>query len=377
MNKVIFLTTIIATTVIGGFLYWQTMEGSSSDLPKPQTPIPPYDYVVEDFEVTSKDQATILSGTLTVPNGEGPFPAAILLSVAGPNDRDQSFADHKGFHVLADYLTRNGVAVARFDDRNVGGSSGDYFDSSWGDFTNDALAIFTWLESDARIDSDRIGVIGMSQGAAIGALAVSANESIAYAVLLSAPGLPGEEALALQLEKLLEISRVSGDRADRYRNLFREFMDIVKSDPADPTRVERMNEFLHGPGRALIPPYQFMPSDTDGLIKVLLGPWYHSNVNFDPLTAYGSLAVPILAVAGEKDFVAPPNRHLENIGIILASAPTRDVTVQELPGLNHLLQEAETGLPTEYATLENSFSPAALEIIANWISNRPKERLEP
>lgn len=362
--SVIFLLVVAAGIAL---LFWSG-PAPVSNAAKPQTPQPPYPYSVEDIVVDVPAQNVALAGTLTMPQGEGPHPAVILLSVAGPNDRNQSFAGHAGFHVLADHLTRAGITVVRFDDRSIGGSTGDYFDASWDDLSDDALTAFASLQDDPRIDADRIGFAGMSQGAAVGALAAAKNKEVAFLVLMSAPGLPGVEALTMQLEKTLEVSGVEGEQAERYRALFTEFMDIAQSDPVDPTTTERLREFLNGPGRALIPPYRFLPRDTDGLVNVLLGPWYRSNVNFDPQAVYGAVNVPVLAIGGEKDFVAPPEHHLTSVEAILREPPDSDVTTITFANLNHLLQEAETGLPTEYASLENSFSPNALAAIEDWIA---------
>ena len=370
MNRTSVILLSVLIIGIAGVIFWLGDRNNTEFSPKPQTPKPPFAYDVEHFSVPVIPPDVVLDGTLTLPAGEGPFPVAILLSVAGPNDRDQAFAGHAGFHVLADHLTRNGIAVARFDDRGFGQSTGDYFDASWDDLAADALSVAAHLKVNQRIDDAHIGYIGMSQGGAVGALSAAADKDVAFLVLLSAPGLPGEEALAQQLEKTLDVSGISGAPADQYRDLFQEFMGIVKSDPEDTVTIERMRTFLNGPGRALIPPYRFMPKNADGLIKVLLGPWYQSNVHFDPLTAYGSLHIPVLAIGGEKDFVAPPRQHLVNIERILADAPTTDVTINMMPGLNHLLQQAETGLPTEYAALENSISPQVLEAVSSWIEER-------
>ena len=369
MSRLLSTVTALVVVALGALVFYLGQEKSFAETPKAQTPTPPYPYAVETFTLPASTSGVTLSGTLTAPKGEGRYPAAILLSVAGPNDRDQSFAGHKGFHVLADYLTRRGTAVARFDDRGVGASTGDYFDANWEDLAKDAQRVAEYLAADPRIDPAKIGYIGMSQGGAVGAMAARATEG-AFVVLLSAPGLPGEEALKLQLEKTLDVSGVTGARAEKYRALFADFIEIAKSDPADPETFTRMKAFLGGPGRALIPPYQFMPKDADGIARILLGPWYQSNVHFDPDAAYGDMVAPVLAIGGEKDFVAPPDEHLSSIEGILGKTPTTDVTIRRIANLNHSLQEAETGLPTEYAKLENSFSPIALEIIGDWINER-------
>lgn len=340
---------------------------------RPQTPSPPYPYVVEAFAVRSSNSSDVIGGTLTVPAVDSPVPAVILLSVAGPTDRDQSFAGHKGFHVLADHLTRKQIAVARYDDRGVGQSTGDYFSADWSDLADDALRVFAQLQGDARIDPTQIGFVGMSQGGAIGALAAADEETVAFLVLLSAPGLRGVDALERQLEANLEASGASAELSQRYRDAFDHFIKIVTDDPENPDTSARLLDFLDGPGRALVPPYAFLPRDSTALAKVLLGPWYQSNVHFDPQLAYGSLDLPILAVGGDKDRVLPPAAHLSNIERIF-QGPTQDITVTIIPGINHIYQDADTGLPQEYATLDSSFSVDALRLIESWVLQQTDDK---
>lgn len=356
----------IAVAAAGAaFLYFGKFTGQAA---RPQTPKPPFPYAVEGIGVESN--GVTLAGTLTVPERDTPVPAAILLSVAGPNDRDQSFGGHKSFAVLADALARQGIAAARFDDRGVGGSSGDYFNASWADLSADAAAIYDALGGDPRIDPAQIGFIGVSEGGAVAAMTANAVGDAAFVILLSAPGLTGKATLALQLEKTLELSNVTGERADRYRELFADYMDIVTGDPNAPETRARLAEFIEGPGRALIPPYSFVPRSTEGRVEMFLGPWYQSNVRFDPAPVYTALNAPVLAIGGGLDPVAPPAAHLTAIENYLLQAPGGDVTVRLIPDANHLMQAAETGLPTEYAKLENTLSPELLEIMHEWLSRR-------
>ncbi|WP_375207329.1 alpha/beta hydrolase family protein [Hyphococcus sp.] len=365
------MRTLLSLVVIGSLIaagyFWHV--NRQPPVVKPQTPQPPFSYDVDDVTVTARDGVT-LAGTITTPQGDGPHPAVILLSVAGPDDRDQSYRGHKSFQVIADALARQGVAAARFDDRGAGGSGGDYFAADWNTLKEDALAIRNMLAADPRIDAMRIGFAGMSEGGAIAAMAARDAPGAAFVILLSAPGLPGEAALKLQLENTLNAYGISGEEADRYRVLFTEFISIVTSDPqAEETRT-RLEAFLKGPGRALIPPYGFMPKTVEGQIDLFLGPWYQSNLHFDPAPVYGALASPVLAIGGGLDPIAPPAHHLKAIEALLAQAPTDDFSVQRLDGLNHLLQEADTGLPTEYAKLDNTISEDALALIADWLARR-------
>jgi len=360
----IFLSTALTVMALTVF---SELWNPTAEPVKPQTPQPPFAYNVEPVSIPPD---ILLGGTLTVPQGDGPFPAVILLSVAGPNDRDQAFAGHVGFHVLADHLTKSGFAVARFDDRGIGGSGGDYFKTDWETFSRDALSVFDFLQDHPRIDRTKIGFAGMSQGAAISALAANKNDDVAFLVLISAPGLDGETSLRTQLETTFTLLNIKEAKAKQYRALFDEFISIVKSNPADPETAERLKTFLKGPGKALIPPYQFMPRDNDALVELLLGRWYQSNVHFDPVKTYRSSSDPILVISGEKDLIAPPERHIKNIERHYSGTGNTDITIATLPGLNHLMQEAQTGSPTEYAKLESSFSPDAMDMISAWITER-------
>ncbi len=371
MRSILFM--VLVTALAASAYFW--VSGRQDAALKPQTPQPPFPYAAEEMSVKAKDGVT-LAGTLTVPHGAGPYPAVILLSVAGPDDRDQSYRGHKSFQVIADMLARRGIAAARFDDRGVGGSGGDYLATGWEELKEDALAIRATLAADPRIKGGAIGFLGMSEGAAIAAMAANDVADGGFVILLSAPGLDGVSALKLQLETTLEVYKISGDNADRYRALLDDFIAMASDDPqTDETRA-RLIEFLKGPGRALIPPYGFMPKTVEGQADLFLGPWYQSNIGFDPAPVYGALSAPVLAIGGSLDPVAPPAHHLKAIEDLLTQAPTDDVSVHLMEGLNHLLQEAETGLPAEYASLENTVSEDALALIGDWLQRRVEGEAE-
>lgn len=325
--------------------------------------------IVEDVAI--EVEGATLAATLTLPPGEGPFPAAILLSVAGPNDRDQSVGPHKGYRDLAQQLAQNGIASIRMDDRGAGESTGDYFIASWDILAQDAVAAHDLLCGHAAVECSRIGYIGMSQGGAVGAMASRLQPDSAFVVLLSAPGLDGVAALRSQLEATIRLQNLDEATANGFRALFDDYVAIVSGETAD--RRERLLAFLEGPGRSLIPPYGFVPQETDALADMLLGAWYQSNLSFDPADVYGQLDVPVLAIGGTRDPVAPPASHLAQIRTILNTAPTSDVTIETLENGNHLLQIAETGLPSEYATLENAIAPEILQLISRWIAERVED----
>jgi uncharacterized protein len=332
-------------------------------------------YVEREVLIPTPDGSGVLGGTVTRPRGNGPFPGAIFLSVAGPNDRNQTVGDLAGFRNLAHYLASRGIASVRFDDRGVGASTGDYFAFSWEELARDAAGVYDFLAAEPAIDRERIGFLGMSQGAALAAMASELRPDGAFVILLSAPGLPGRESLRQQLETMMEHNGVRGEVANRYRAMFKEFIGIVSDTESDAAvRRQRMLAFLAGPGRQLIPPYKFVPREDEALADMLLGSWYQSNAAFAPAKVYGSLNVPVLAIGGGKDVISPPNLHLNSIRAMLVQAPTKDATTIWFESGNHLLQVSGTGLPAEYPLLSHAMSPEIMAMIADWVAYRFRPR---
>lgn len=323
---------------------------------------------VEEVRFPSLDHGVELAGTLTSPAGEGPFPAAILLGVAGPDDRDQSVGRHRGFAVLARHLGEHGIASLRWDDRGVGASSGDYLAASYDDLVADALGAVRLLASRAGIDGSAIGAIGNSEGGAIGPLAATRSDDLAFVVLLAGPGTAGVETIRGQLESAIARMQIGDERAGRLRQLFDRFVEIEGRDPEAPGTREEMLRFLDAGGKSLFPPYAFVPSDRGELADFLLGRWYRSQLAYEPATVLPRLRVPVLALVGDKDTVLPADPHLERIRRFCAGNP--DFTAEVLPGLNHLFQTAVSGSPLEYAMLGEAFAPQAARRVAHWILER-------
>lgn len=335
----------------------------SPDLP------PLLGFVEEEVRFATAAPGIELAGTLTVPDGNGPFPGAVLLKVAGPADRDQSLAGHRGLAVLAHHLARRGIASLRTDDRGVGGSGGIWYRTSYEEMTADALSTLERLGAHPRVDLAATGFIGMSEGAAIAALAAGQGAG-AFIALLGAPGIRGEEALRGQFDQALARSGIEGERREELVVAMERFLDAAKAPADDPEGDAAMREVLAAYGDLLIPPYGFMPPDLDGRVALFRGPWYRSQLLYNPAATLGRLEVPVLALTGDKDMVAPAAVHLPAIEAHLAASPSPDVTVAVMPELNHLFQTARTGHPSEYAELEESFAGAALERISAWIEER-------
>ncbi|HKV08257.1 MAG TPA: alpha/beta fold hydrolase [Thermoanaerobaculia bacterium] len=337
---------------------------------RPQTPRPPFPYRVE--EVVIERPGVRLVGTLTLPAGTGPFPAAVLLSVAGANDRDQTHSGHKPFFVLADFLARRGFAILRLDDRGVGGSTGDLLQSTYPDLAEDAWAAAEALRRRPEIDPRRVGLIGNSEGTAIAALAASRHPEVAFVMMLGGLGLSGTELIEAQAARLARIQGYSEEEIrqglDRMGRLFR----ILLEETDDAKAAERIRALMREPGGRPLPLAANLaaPGDPEAWIRVYLSPWYRSQLRNDPREALQNVRCPVLALTGSLDPVAPAAAHLPAILTALLAGGNPDVTVSELPGINHLFQTARTGLPAEYGLLEESFSPRALVEIGAWLAVR-------
>jgi uncharacterized protein len=325
------------------------------EISRPQVPRPPFPYVVEPVSYESTAPGVKLAGTLTRPNGSGPFPAVLLVSGSGPQDRDGAIAGHQPFLVLADYLTRRGVAVLRVDDRGVGASTGDILNATTDDFALDAQAGAAFLKE--RRDVAGVGLVGHSEGALVGSIVAAREQGVAFVVLLSAPGLPGDQIILRQVEL---IARASGAREEQITAalaLQRKLLAAAKA-PGEPAEAERrLAEIAAGAPREQL--------------RAMLSPWYRHFLAYDPRPALRQLRCPVLAVTGGKDLQVPPKENLAAIAAALAEAGSSQVRLVELPGLNHLLQTAQTGLPTEYGRIEETIAPKALATIADWILKQP------
>lgn len=326
---------------------------------RPQTPAPPFPYRSEDVAFENPSAPGVrLAGTLTLPDGAGPFPAAILITGTGAQDRDETIEGHKPFAVWADALTRRGVAVLRYDDRGAAASTGDYNAATQQDFASDVRAAFDWLAARPEIDRARIGLIGHSEGGTFAPLAMQDGAAAAWLVTLAGPAVSGGEIIQEQQRRIATAAGLPADEVERSNAFQRRLMALIADNVDDPALIRReLGALLVESGRT--------PAEAARTAAVMSGDWYRGMVAHDPAASIRSIRVPMLAVYGGKDLQVPADQNAP-----VVSRLKLDAEVVVLPGLNHLFQPAETGLMTEYGQIETTLDPAVIRTVVDWVAAR-------
>ena len=343
--------------------------------PRPQRPFPPFPYREEAVVYENETAGIHLAGTLTLPSGGGPFPAVLLITGSGAQDRDETIYYHRPFLVLADYLTRRGIAVLRVDDRGFGESTGDFAAATSEHFVDDALAGFAYLRSHPEVDPDQIGLIGHSEGGLIAPMAAVRDPRIAFIVLLAGPGIQTTELMDLQRRAVGRTEGVPEEVTEVSLKWFEQAHAVVLNEPDDGAARRQLRDLYDGLEEAEKRLLNWPPEVLDLVIAQLLSPWYRYFIAYDPAPVLEQVNCPVLALSGGKDVQVTPRENLAGIETALERGGNPDVTLVELPDLNHFFQTAETGAVSEYAEISETFAPVALERIAGWIGERTGIRL--
>ncbi|MDV6332397.1 alpha/beta hydrolase [Asticcacaulis sp. 201] len=326
----------------------------------------PNPYTASEVTFDSRAAGVKLAGTFSVPNGKGPFPAVVLIAGSGPHTRDEDVFNHKIFVVLTDALNRAGIAVLRYDKRGIGQSSGNYKTATTTDFTTDATAAVEWLKSRPEVNKSRIGLIGHSEGGLIAPTVAVADPSVAFVVLMAGPGLPGDTLLLMQQAAIARASGESEAAIATAQAMNRQAFDVIKASSSPEDAQGKVKTLM----ASLVASGQITQAQADAAVTQLTSPWGYEFLRYDPRPTLSKVKVPVLAINGGLDRQVPPKEDLEEIRQALKD--NRDVTVTELPGLNHLFQTAKTGAPSEYGQIEETVAPVALKIITDWVSAHSK-----
>ena len=340
-------------------------------LKRPQEPKPPYSYLAEDVTFLNSSDSINLSGTLTMPSSGTGFPVVVLISGSGPQNRDEELLGHKPFLVLADHLTKNGIAVLRYDDRGVGRSKGNFGKATSADFATDVNAAVQYLKTRKEIDVKKIGLIGHSEGGMIAPMVAAESKDIGFIVLLAGTGVPGKDIIILQQQLIAKAEGGASEKDLAETAAFtEEIAKIVTSGKDEKTVSTEFIDFLKSTWQKL-PDSSKQVYGTEAVFLMqsaqMNTPWMRYFLSYDPASALQKIRIPVLALNGSKDLQVWPAQNLPAIEKALKKAGNKKYTVKELPGLNHLFQECTTGAPSEYEKIEMTMSPQVLELVTNWI----------
>lgn len=326
---------------------------------RPQEPKPKYPYSIQDVTFPNEKVGIRLAGTLTMPKGKGPFPAVVLVSGSGPQNRDEEVLDHKPFWIIADYLTKKGIAVLRYDDRGVAGSGGVFSTATSADFASDAAAALDHLRKQPKINLAKTGIIGHSEGGMIAPMVAANDNKVGFIVLLAGPGVPIDKLMMKQTE----LGAISGGATPE---------EIAESQAMNARcyailRKEPDNDKARAQLTAVLAP---KIDDADALkstCDMLVSPWFRYFIAYDPQPVLEKVKCPVLAINGDKDQQVTSAENLAGIRESLTKGGNKKFEIHEAKNKNHLFQTTLLGLPSEYGSLEETFSPEILELMTDWI----------
>lgn len=339
---------------------------------RPQEPKPPFPYNSEDVKFFNEKDSITLAGTFTYPKEDGKFPAVVLITGSGAQNRDEEIFNHKPFLVISDFLTKNGYAVLRFDDRGVGESEGNHSIATTFDFAEDVRAAIKYLKARNEVDKNKIGLIGHSEGAMIASIVASESDDVAFIILMAGPGLPGDSILYLQTELIYKAEGQSEEQIHEILDELREVYSILKSDIDESEMKERLKRKYQQRFDKMSDEEKQRFGDLNTYmemeIRIATSPWFRAFLKFDPRPILEKVKCPVLAVIGEKDLQVPPKENLPAIEDALKRGGNKNFKVTELPNLNHLFQTSQFGTISEYGIIEETMSPQALETMLNWLN---------
>ena len=326
---------------------------------RPQDPQPPFNYRIEEVSFVNGKEGNTLTGTLTIPEGKGPFKAVILVSGSGQQNRDEEIEGHRPFWVIADYLTRRGIAVLRYDDRGIGGSTGEVMAATSLDFSYDTEAAFDYLRSRKEINGSQIGILGHSEGGIINFMVSARRPEVAFLISLAGPAVNGIEISKAQSEAMLRASGLSEEMIAFTQNSNKQLFDIVEAS----NDREEADSLM----RKLVKSWGYNEELTEQTVGRCTLPWMYYFMKYDPTDAIVKTNCPVLLLNGSKDLQVLVTQNFPVYEKIIADYGKTNLTLRELPDLNHLFQHCDTGLLEEYSDIDETISPEVLEIIADFV----------
>lgn len=333
---------------------------------RPQEPQPPFDYHSEDITFENKEDGINLAGTLTLPKGNGKFPAVVLVSGSGPNDRNEEIFGHKPFMVVADYLTKNGYAVFRYDKRGVAESEGDFPSATVFDFAEDTKSAIKYLKTRKEIDTEKIGILGHSEGGQVAQIIASEDGSLNFIILMAAPGIKGSDLLILQNDAFSKALGLPELTRALNKKLNEKTYEIIMQNDNKEKAEQELKEYY----KTTVHYKDLGDEELDDTIEGLYTEHIRQLLLFDPQDYLPKIKCNVLALNGAKDLQVT---YIENIaGLAEGLAMQGNLETIVYRDLNHLFQPAQTGLPDEYGTIETTIEPKVLEDIVKWLNEKVK-----
>jgi uncharacterized protein len=339
-------------------------------LNRPQEPKPPFPYTSEDVTFRNDKFNITLAGTLTIPDGKGPFPAVIMITGSGAQNRNEEIMGHKPFWVIADYLSRHGIAVLRYDDRGVGKSQGVYSTATTVDLATDADAAFTFLKKHSSINPEKIGLAGHSEGGIIAPIVASGNNETAFILSIAGTGVSGEDILNRQNYDISKASGAAEKDIQTGISTNKKLFAVVKKEKDNKIAEEKMMVVF----KKILAKEKTSQEDSKKAITqlqsqygTLTSPWFRNFLSLNPSVYWKKVKCPVLILNGEKDLQVAADINPPAIEKALKAGKNNSYSTHVMPGLNHLFQHTSTGLPTEYGDIEETFSPEVLKIMSDWI----------
>jgi len=346
------------------------------ELKRPQDPQKPYPYYSEEVTFKNLKDNITLAGTLTLPSKDGKFPVVVLITGSGPQNRDEELMGHKPFLILSDYLTRNGIGVLRYDDRGTNASTGNFGIATTFDFATDVESAVSFLKTRKEIDQKNIGLIGHSEGGIIAPIVAVQDKDIRFIVLMAGTGISGDKLLLLQQKSIGGASNLKEDVLTESAEINRGLYDIVLQSTNNDTLKKQVSDYLKiavaNSKNKEIPKGMTIDDIVKQQVAVITSPWMINFIKYDPSIILEKVKCPVLALNGDKDLQVSSKVNLPAIEKALKKGGDKNISIVELPGLNHLFQECTTGLPKEYSEIAQTISPVALKTISDWIKQQLK-----
>ncbi|HEY2727832.1 MAG TPA: alpha/beta fold hydrolase, partial [Parafilimonas sp.] len=353
---------------------------TAKNIIRPQTPKPPFPYKSQD--VVYNGNGLQYGGTITIPQGDGKFPAVLLITGSGAQDRDETIFNHKPFAVIADALTRDGFVVLRVDDRGIGSSTGDFTTSTTADFVKDVNVSFDYLKSRPEVNDKTIGLLGHSEGAMIAPVVASQRKDVDFIVLLAAPGVKIIDLMTEQNAAVLRSTGVPDAAVENFKPVYKQVITAIINAPdsaaARLNTLQIVNDWYAKTDTATLHVLGFDAPDSKeqyskNMAAVFSSAWFRYFIQFDPQPYLSNLKnVKVLALNGSRDIQVLSQQNLPAVNAALKQGKTKNFETQELPGLNHLFQTCNKCTVQEYGELQETIAPVSLQTITNWLNKNVK-----